>query len=114
MYSRLADRDLPSASSNAKGKSVSTVAILIFLGGIGLFLLGFTQVEAPRWKRQGGTAGEILSRHMAATLERMSELHRIVDQATKASIYLDRFIRMGRPPLAPAQSPTPATPPLSN
>lgn len=39
---------------------------------------------------------------MAATLERMSELHRIIDQATKAAIYLDRFIRMSRPPVVPA------------
>lgn len=85
-------------------------------------LLGFTQVEAPGWNLEtlherrhafeadyqvlkarllrAGTTGEVAPRHMAAALERMSELHRIVDQATKSAIYLDRFIRMSRPLVA--------------
>ncbi len=88
-------------------------------------LLGFTQVEAPGWNLdilneqrrifetdyqtlkahllRAGIAGEVAPRHMAAALERMSELHRIVDQATKSAIYLDRFIKMSRPAVA-AQS----------
>lgn len=82
-------------------------------------LLGFTQVEAPGWSLEtlneqrrvfeadyqmlkarllrAGTTGEVAPRRMALALERMSELHRIVDQATKSAIYLDRFIRMSRP-----------------
>ncbi|MES3008429.1 MAG: Na/Pi symporter [Pseudomonadota bacterium] len=86
-------------------------------------LLGVTQVEAPGWSADKlgdqrrnfetdyqalkvrmlleGTAGEVPPKRMAATLERMSELHRIVDQATKAAIYLDRFIKMSRPPGVP-------------
>ncbi len=86
-------------------------------------LLGVTQVEAPGWSADklgeqrrnfetdyqalkarmllAGTAGEVPPKRMAATLERMSELHRIVDQATKAAIYLDRFIKMSRPPGVP-------------
>ncbi len=85
-------------------------------------LLGFTQVEAPGWNLdilneqrrifetdyqtlkahllRAGITGEVAPRHMAAALERMSELHRIVDQATKSAIYLDRFIKMSRPAVA--------------
>ncbi len=97
-------------------------------------LLAATQVEAPGWSAEklndqrrhfetdyqalkarmllAGTAGEVPPKRMAATLERMSELHRIADQAAKAAIYLDRFIKMSRPPVAlVAAAPTvPATP----
>ncbi|MDO8273188.1 MAG: hypothetical protein Q7U82_14940, partial [Gammaproteobacteria bacterium] len=85
-------------------------------------LLGFTQVEAPGWNLEtlteqrrmfeadyqtlkarllrAGTTGEVAPRRMALALERMSELHRIVDQATKSAVYLDRFIKMSRPAVA--------------
>lgn len=54
---------------------------------------------------RAGTAGELAPRHMAAILERLSDLHRIIDQATKAAIYLDRFIGQSRtPPPAAAES----------
>lgn len=93
-------------------------------------LLGFTQVEAPGWSLEtlnerrrafesdyqslkarllrAGTTGEVAPRRMAAALERMSELHRIVDQATKSAIYLDRFIKMSRPSVAPPAGGQPA------
>lgn len=58
---------------------------------------------------QAGTAGELAPRRMAAALERLSELHRVIDQAAKAAIYLDRFIIASK-----AQAPLPATPPVSS
>ncbi len=39
-----------------------------------------------------GTAGNLPPRRMALSLEQMSALHRIVDQMTKSSLYLQRFI----------------------
>jgi hypothetical protein len=33
---------------------------------------------------------------MASMLERLSDLHRVVDQATKAAIYLDRYLKESR------------------
>jgi phosphate:Na+ symporter len=45
---------------------------------------------------QAGTAGEILPRRMAGMLERLSDLHRVVDQATKAAIYLDRYLTQSK------------------
>ncbi len=40
---------------------------------------------------RAGTVGGLSARRMAATLEVLSALHRIVDQATKAALYLHRF-----------------------
>ncbi|OGT73942.1 MAG: hypothetical protein A3H44_08390 [Gammaproteobacteria bacterium RIFCSPLOWO2_02_FULL_57_10] len=54
---------------------------------------------------RAGTAGELAPRHMAAILERLSDLHRIIDQATKAAIYLDRFIGQSRTPPPVAAEP---------
>lgn len=45
---------------------------------------------------QAGTAGELLPRRMAGSLERLSDLHRVIDQATKAAIYLDRFLAQSK------------------
>ena len=50
---------------------------------------------------QAGTAGEIQPRRMAGMLERLSDLHRVVDQATKAAIYLDRYLRQSKVQLVP-------------
>ncbi len=77
-------------------------------------LLGQTQVDSEHWhagtleaSRQAfeqiyqalkaqvlraGTVGTLSARRMVAVLEVMSALHRIVDQATKAALYLDRFL----------------------
>ncbi len=77
-------------------------------------LLDLTQVDSPQWDAerlaaarrdfetdyqtmkaqllQAGTAGAILPRSMAETLERLSDLHRVVDQASKAAVFLDRYI----------------------
>lgn len=77
-------------------------------------LLDLTQVDSPQWDAerlaaarrdfeaqyqamkaqllQAGTAGAILPRSMAETLERLSDLHRVVDQAAKAAVFLDRYI----------------------
>lgn len=41
---------------------------------------------------RAGTAAKIAPRQMATLLEQMSALHRIVDQATKAAFYLDRYL----------------------
>ncbi len=41
---------------------------------------------------RAGTVGTLPARRMAATLEVLSVLHRIVDQITKAARYLDRFV----------------------
>ena len=41
---------------------------------------------------RSGTAGTISSRRMAAALEHASALHRLLDQAVKAGLYLARFI----------------------
>ncbi len=60
-----------------------------------------------------GTAGELDPRRMALSLERMSDLHRVIDQATKAALYLDRYIRQTRVVLTPPASPVDATPPLT-
>lgn len=60
---------------------------------------------------QAGTAGEILPRRMAGMLERLSDLHRVVDQATKAAIYLDRYLRQSKVQLVmPAEEERPAEP----
>lgn len=40
---------------------------------------------------RAGTAGEITPRRMAASLEQVSALHKLVDQATKAANYLSHF-----------------------
>ena len=40
-----------------------------------------------------GTTGVLSPRVMANALERLSELHRVADQACKAAIYIDRYIR---------------------
>jgi phosphate:Na+ symporter len=42
---------------------------------------------------RGGTAGSITPRRMAAALEQASALHRLIDQAVKAALYLGTFIR---------------------
>lgn len=42
---------------------------------------------------RAGTAGQLDARRMAHALERLSDLHRVIDQASKAAIYLDRYIR---------------------
>jgi phosphate:Na+ symporter len=77
-------------------------------------LLDLTRVDSPQWDAQrlaearrdfetqyqamkaqllqAGTAGAILPRSMAETLERLSDLHRVVDQAAKAAVFLDRYI----------------------
>ncbi len=46
---------------------------------------------------RAGTVGTLPARRMATALEAMSALHRIVDQATKAALYLDRFVRYRTP-----------------
>jgi len=56
---------------------------------------------------RAGTIGTLPARRMATALEVMSALHRIVDQATKAAVYLDRFVRY-RVRTAPADAPEPA------
>ncbi|TVS08900.1 MAG: Na/Pi cotransporter family protein [Gammaproteobacteria bacterium] len=78
-------------------------------------LLGQTQVDSGHWDvaalkatreafedryqtlkgqiLRAGTVGTLPARRMATALEVMSALHRIVDQATKAALYLDRFLR---------------------
>lgn len=48
-----------------------------------------------------GTAGELDPRRMIHSLERLSDLHRVIDQATKAAVYLDRYIRQTRVILSP-------------
>ena len=48
-----------------------------------------------------GTAGELDPRRMIHSLERMSDLHRVIDQASKAAVYLDRYIRQTRVVLTP-------------
>ncbi len=40
-----------------------------------------------------GSSGVLAPRIMANALERLSELHRIADQAYKAAVYIDRYIR---------------------
>ncbi|MCC5872783.1 MAG: Na/Pi cotransporter family protein [Gammaproteobacteria bacterium] len=55
---------------------------------------------------RAGTIGTLPARRMATALEVMSALHRIVDQATKAAVYLDRFVRY-RVRTAPADAPEP-------
>jgi phosphate:Na+ symporter len=92
------------------------------LRGHAVALLEQTQVDSPAWDPEllatsrrdfeteyqalkaallhAGTAGELPPRHMAATLERLSDLHRLVDQATKAAVYLDRFIKQSKVVLA--------------
>lgn len=40
---------------------------------------------------RAGTAGELTPRRMAASLEQMSALHKLVDQATKAASYLNHL-----------------------
>jgi phosphate:Na+ symporter len=42
---------------------------------------------------RAGTAGEVTPRGMASMLEQISRLHRIIDQAKKAAVYLHRFAR---------------------
>jgi phosphate:Na+ symporter len=92
------------------------------LRGHAVALLEQAQVDSPTWDPEvlatsrrdfeteyqalkaallhAGTAGELLPRHMAATLERLSDLHRVVDQATKAAVYLDRLIKKSKVLLA--------------
>ncbi|MDP1931313.1 MAG: Na/Pi symporter [Gammaproteobacteria bacterium] len=82
------------------------------------------------FKRQllhAGTAGDLAPKRMAESLERFSELHRIVDQAAKAAIYLDRFmaqngvvsvslddaLHVQAPSLESDQESNPETPPVS-
>ena len=81
-------------------------------------LLDLTQVDSPQWDAerlaaarrdfeteyqamkaqllQAGTAGAILPRSMAQLLERLSDLHRVVDQAAKAAVFLDRYLAESR------------------
>ncbi len=81
-------------------------------------LLDLTQVDSPQWDAerlaaarrdfeteyqamkaqllQAGTAGAILPRNMAQLLERLSDLHRVVDQAAKAAVFLDRYLAESR------------------
>jgi len=57
---------------------------------------------------RSGTAGEITPRRMTTLLEQMSDLHKLVDQATKAAIYLDHFKVFRSNPQKPTAS-EPAT-----
>lgn len=41
---------------------------------------------------RAGTTGSLDARSMASALERLSALHRVIDQAVKAAVYLDRYI----------------------
>lgn len=41
---------------------------------------------------RAGTTGSLDPRAMAGVLERLSALHRVIDQAVKASVYIDRYI----------------------
>lgn len=41
---------------------------------------------------RAGTTGSLDPRAMAGALERLSALHRVIDQAVKAAVYLDRYI----------------------
>lgn len=41
---------------------------------------------------RAGTTGGLDARAMAGALERLSSLHRVIDQAVKAAIYIDRYI----------------------
>lgn len=41
---------------------------------------------------RAGTTGSLDPRTMAAALERLSALHRVIDQAVKAAVYIDRYI----------------------
>jgi len=81
-------------------------------------LLDLTQVDRPDWKAatlaqarrdfetdyqalkagllHAGTSGDVLPRRMASMLERLSDLHRVVDQATKSAVYLDRYLTESR------------------
>ncbi len=77
-------------------------------------LLDLTQVDSAQWDAerlatarrdfeseyqalkaqllQAGTTGAILPRSMHESLERLSDLHRVVDQASKAAVFLDRYL----------------------
>lgn len=41
---------------------------------------------------RAGTTGRLDPRTMAGALERLSALHRVIDQAVKAAVYIDRYI----------------------
>ena len=41
---------------------------------------------------RAGTTGSLDARSMAGALERLSALHRVIDQAVKGAVYLDRYI----------------------
>ena len=41
---------------------------------------------------RAGTTGTLDPRAMAGALERLSALHRVIDQAVKAAVYIDRYI----------------------
>ena len=85
-------------------------------------LLDLTQVDSPQWDAerlamarrgfeseyqtlkaqllQAGTTGAILPRSMHESLERLSDLHRVVDQASKAAVFLERYLAQSRVQLA--------------
>lgn len=58
---------------------------------------------------RAGTTGVLEPRTMAASLERLSALHRVIDQAVKAAVYIDRFIVQTKVIL----SPPPEAPPTN-
>ncbi len=51
---------------------------------------------------RAGTTGALEPRAMASALERLSALHRVIDQAVKAAVYIDRFIVQTRVRLGPS------------
>lgn len=58
---------------------------------------------------RAGTTGSMDARAMAGALERLSALHRVIDQAVKAAVYIDRYIGQTKVELSPpAASPAPA------
>ncbi len=85
-------------------------------------LLDLTQVDRPQWDAEGlasarrdfeydyqalkaqllqaGTTGAILPRSMHESLERLSDLHRVVDQASKAAVFLERYLAQSKVQLA--------------
>jgi hypothetical protein len=117
----VAEHALEMVQDHQEGELASSSALAVernHLRATAVSLLDLTQVDRPDWKADtlaqarrdfetdyqalkagllhAGTSGDVLPRRMASMLERLSDLHRVVDQATKSAVYLDRYLTESR------------------